>query len=279
MAAIVLSSVSLNSNAQGFYINAGLGYGFNAASQVIGTNYTKTTDGSGNTTTTTTNVKGSYAAGLNFGAIFGYMFNEHISGEIGINYLSGSTTTTTNSHTDSASSDVFTMGTKATMLRIIPAIKISGEPGTVTPYLKAGLVLGLSGKITNTVNGTSTTLGTSDVYAGTEEYTGGTSIGFMGAVGIDYKLSDMFSIYGEIGMIGATWAPTVMNVTAYTINGVDQLAQNNTSEKQTTFSSSTTTSSNVNPSPGSPTQSLQSFEPFSSWGINIGVHLTFVGKK
>ena len=87
--------ISMKSNAQGFYINAGLGFGMNAASQSLGDSYTATQtfggNGPGNVVGTFTNVKGSFGAGLNFGVGFGYMFTEHISGEIGLNFLSGTT--------------------------------------------------------------------------------------------------------------------------------------------------------------------------------------------
>src|ERR1035438_7821011 len=99
LAAIVLSSITVNSNAQGFYIDAGLGYGFNAVSQSIGDSYSSTNSGS-TFSSTDQNVKGSFGAGLNFGAAFGYMISEHIGAELGISYLSGSTIQITNTSND-----------------------------------------------------------------------------------------------------------------------------------------------------------------------------------
>src|ERR1017187_10309842 len=229
IAVAFLSLVSTNSNAQNFYISAGIGYGFQAASQALGTNYSSTT--SGNTfSESNANVTGSFGKGVNFGGAIGYMFSEHFGGEIGISYLSGSKISSTNNANQvSVESVAITNDASATMLRVIPALKIVGEAGKITPYARIGLVLGVSPTITANYNETDIytslfPIGTYDsTYSSTNKFTGGISIGFSVALGADLKLSNKVSIYGEVGMIAQTWAPTSSNYTSYFDNNIDQL--------------------------------------------------------
>jgi len=282
----ILSLISVNSNAQGFYIEAGSGYGWKAASQSIGDNYSFTNSGS-TFSSSDQNVKGSFGAGWNFGGAFGYMFSEHIGAELGISYLSGSNIQLTNNTNDVGNySTSRTITISGSMLRLNPTIKIGGEPGRITPYIKVGLVIGISPSITitndstysySTFYPTVTTIDT--VVAQTNKLSGGTSFGFSVALGADVRLNNLISLYGEIGMIGQTYAPTSGTLTSYTKDGADQLSTMTTSQKQITYVDSYTTSSSAPTNAALPSQQLKVYEPFSSWGINIGVHLTFGGNK
>jgi hypothetical protein len=279
---IMLSLVSKNSTAQNFYITAGLGYGFMAASQSLGDNYSYTS--SGNTISESDqSVKGSFGSGLNFGGALGYMFGEHLGAEIGVSYLSGSTiSSTSNTNFVTVSTTSISYSSSATMLRIIPSLKICGEPAKITPYIRVGLVLGISPTITTNSNETDTyTTGfgttTDTTIAITNKFTGGISIGFSVALGADLKLSDKVSIFGEIGMIAQTWAPTQSNYSTWTKNGVDQLASMTTSQKQTDYLDNYSTTSTVPTNTGLPSQALKQYAPFSSWGFNVGLHFNFGG--
>jgi hypothetical protein len=278
--AIFLFLVSTNSQGQNFYITIGIGYGLNAASQSIDSIYSGTNSGT-TSSSSSQNVKGSYGAGLNFGGAVGYMFSEHFGAEIGVSYLSGaSITSSTNTNLVSVQTDAVNNNTKGTMLRIIPALKICGESHKITPYARIGLVLGVSPTITTTITDITTTTNypyptITDTLNQTNKFSGGVSIGFSVAVGADIKLSKTISIYGEVGMIAQTWAPTQSAYTTWTINGVDQLSTMATNLKQFNYVSSYTTTSSVPPNTALPGQLLQQYSPFSSWGFNVGLHFNF----
>jgi outer membrane protein with beta-barrel domain len=278
---IVLSSISINSNAQNFYLGLGLGIGLNASSQTIGDDYTSTSTGS-SLTTTDQNVKGSFGAGMNYGGMVGYKISEHVSAELGVSYLSGSAIQITSNTTDVGNYSVSsTRNMTGSMLRIIPSVKISGKQNIFTPYIRMGLVIGLSPSVTITNDSTDsytnifqTPPTTDTVISQTTKLSGGISIGFMGALGLNYKLSNVISIYAEVEMIGQTYAPTTGEMTVNTKDGVDQLSGMTTSQKQTNYvdSYSTTIINNSIPS----TQ-LKFYEPFSSWGFHLGIQFTFMG--
>src|ERR1017187_3401574 len=201
--AIFVCLISLfegKSIAQGFYINAGGGYGLQMASLMVANN-----NSSSNGPNNHIGVYDSYGAGLNFGIAVGYQFSKHISAEINGNYLIGAYINNSNSQ-DSANKGNNTYKqvantARATMLRLIPAIKLSMLPDDFTPYIKAGVVIGLMPAITGNSTETdkySTTLPTitsSDtIYTKNYKYSGGASIGGMAAIGVDINVADFFMI-------------------------------------------------------------------------------------
>ena len=255
-------------HAQGFMLNAGLGYGMNAVSSMLGDEQTIPSSGG----TSHKLVKGSFGSGLNFGIGAGYMFNENIGAEIGFNYLMGSKTTITS--TDASSSPTVTNKDvwSAKMIRIIPSIVITAGDGKIRPYAKVGLVMGMGGKLTDDATSTDGTNNAEQV----DEYTGGTAIGFASSLGIHIGLSDNLMIFGELGMVGQAWAPKKDMVTKSTLNGTDVLGTMTTSQKETDFSDSYTDP--TSPNPGAPSQSLKFYVPMSSFGVNVGIHMAFGGK-
>ncbi len=78
--------------AQGFYAAVGGGYGFPAAEQ----EYLPSQTSSGFTSNSY-----SLGSGVNFEILGGYMWNKNMGAEIGISYLSGSSTTATDNEAGS----------------------------------------------------------------------------------------------------------------------------------------------------------------------------------
>jgi hypothetical protein len=62
-------------------------------------------------------------------------------------------------------------------------------------------------------------------------------------------------------------------VTTFTSNGVNELSALTTNQKLTDYLSSYITSSNT--SSGSPYQTTKIYLPFSSFGLNAGLHFSF----
>jgi opacity protein-like surface antigen len=259
--AIVATIVGMsgNVNAQGLYVDVGAGYGFNLACQTLGVNE------SANSIET---VKGSLGRGIIAGAGVGYMFNENIGAEINFNYLLGSKTTIKDETSTTGPADERTI--KATMLRINPAVKFTfGE--RIKPYAKFGVVVGVAGKTTETYTYYFENIKSEE----TEEHTGGIAIGLSGAAGADIMFGDKFGIYVEVASVGQSWASKKSEITKYDVNGVDQLANLTTSQKEKEFVDSYDPT--VTQNPDEPTKLTKIYAPFSSWGFNVGIHLALGG--
>ncbi len=108
----------------------------------------------------------SFGGGLSIGGTVDYGLNEHLSVEIGINYLTGnlitiedySTNTSNNTSFypgytyNNSNSNINTTDIKYTIkagsrVRFMPALKISSKTSTFTIYLKGGLVVGIGATI------------------------------------------------------------------------------------------------------------------------------------
>ena len=251
MVVVTFISTVIIANAQGAYVNVDVGYNLSAGSAVLGTN---------ETTSNEEIVKGSFGKGISFGLGVGYMFNENVGAEIGFSYLSGSKF----EFTDNDGTTSSTTEAKGKMMRITPALKVTaGE--SIKPYAKFGVVIGMAPKIEAEETG-STGFGGS--FTSTDELSGGMAIGLMGAAGVDFKLSDMISIFVELNSISQSWAPDKDKWThTESVGGLSD-SQSGTINYEDNISAS-----NTDPNVG-----LKMNQPFSSFGIHAGVKLSFGGK-
>ena len=247
---------------KGPYFVFGPGYGINSASQQFDFNITSDT-----ASADIEEVHGSFGKGLNFGVGFGVMLHENVSFELGLNYLKSSSITTTNTNNSVSPAYVITNVRKASMLRIMPALVISAGDGKITPYARVGLVVGMACKITPV----RTETGSKEIVK-KFEYSGGIPLGFASSLGLRFG-SGSVSCFGEFGMINQSWAPTKLVLKEYTYDGIDQLPGMTVSETETEYVDNYTNSPTVNDNV--PAQSVKKYFPFSSFGINAGLRITF----
>ncbi|MEI6816230.1 MAG: hypothetical protein WCL14_06440 [Bacteroidota bacterium] len=182
MAMVILLFATGNSFAQ-FYINLGVGYGYNkdyldSLIQVgpfvfNGTNTTNTINS--NTIYTSSGlysggatyiynkdeIHSKFGAGININGTVGYRFNENISLEVGFNYLPKTSINTetkiinnanninyssdTTYYTGVDETDYYYTIESSSRIRFLPSIKISAADSKITPYVKMGLVIGIGG--------------------------------------------------------------------------------------------------------------------------------------
>ena len=262
------------------YVSAGGGYGFSMApnSSFSATEYTRNTSSSATVDTyKISNGTGSFGRGLQFGATVGYMFSENIGAELNVGYLLGSKITSTDNELKNNGDTYSSTATaSANMLRLTPALRFSVGKDKLKPYMRVGLVIGVGSKISTTFssNDFHASNGKTDINESEMAVTGGVSMGFAAGVGVKYMFSEKVGIFAELGMISQAWAPSKSVLTKSTTNGVDNLPFLTTSQKETDYSSSYTTTSNIF-SPGLPSTALKQYTPFSSVGVNVGVHLSF----
>lgn len=224
----------------GLFVRANVGYGFEGLKTVQGVDVNRERG---------INIYGSGAPGLTLGAGVGYMFNKYVGLELGLTYTFG-VSKLSEIETDnrplgiSAAGQSFDLLTayvfqeythKTTQVRIIPAIVVRGGDGKVVPYAKVGMVVPVAGKTNTKVKGTlsSTEIPTSiagiplpipgfgpgvslagSVDAEAESF-GQFSLGFDATVGVDYKLNDKISLFGELNMVALTIKSKETKVTRY----------------------------------------------------------------
>lgn len=250
--AMIVTVGAYQINAQGLYINAGVGYGMAAGKSQVGSNITVAT------ATTEEGVYDSYGKGLNFGLGIGYMFNENIGAELGISYLMGSTI----DESITAPNFSGSTETKGKMIRLMPAVKIT-TGDDMKPYAKFGLVLGMGSKLEYDFSGSGDVGFGSGSVSETGEHSGGTSFGWMGAVGVEFPAGDKLSVYVELNNINLTWAPDEYEYT-YT----DNFGGSTTTETKTIKFEDT------DPDTDNSDVQLKEYSPFGSFGIGAGIKYT-----
>jgi hypothetical protein len=259
----VISLFANNLFAQGAYVNINAGYGLSMSSQNINGFYNYT---SGTNSVTKEQVNVSLGKGLNFGGAFGYMFNKNIGAELGVSYLIGGKSKETDTYTGGTTD--YTLSAK--MLRVIPSLIIASGLEGINPYAKFGLVIATGSTMydySDNDNG--------DVTKMKMKYSGGLGFGLYSGIGASFNLSDKMSLFGELNMINLSSAPTKSEITEETYNGTDVLPNLTTAEKETEYVDSYTYSTTT-PAPDSePAKALKQKYPFGSFGLNIGLKISF----
>jgi hypothetical protein len=258
--------IANNVTAQGPYACLNLGYGLGKSTMNLEawSFYNSTTTTS---TQTDEQIVVSLGKGLNFGGTIGNMFNENVGAELGINYLLGGKAKAKDEYPDGTTEYKF----YARMLRFIPAIVIAAGSDGINPYAKFGVVISTGSakyEWEDNDNG--------DLMIAKWKYSGGIALGFMGAVGALYPLNDNMSLFVEINTINQSYAPKKGELKEATVNGVDQLPDLTTSQKEVEFVKETTYDFEGGAPPSSePTEQLKQKLPLGSVGINFGIELRF----
>lgn len=257
-----------------FYINVGGGYNLGIATQSLLFNYEGTND-----IEKIENVKTSLGKGLNFGLNLGYMFNSNIGIDLQCSYLLGD-------ETSGESKDNFTYfninyydyekeSIKSQMFRVNPSIIIASGFDKLDPYAKFGVILGFGSITYNRLY---------EEYENNQlehkkivkwKMDGGMAFGISSALGLMYHISDLISVYGELNLVGMSYAPKKGVMTEYTVNGSDKLPNLTTYDKEIDFVDDITYDYDIPPSPAEPRKELKIYLPYSSIGFNIGVRFSF----
>jgi hypothetical protein len=271
----LLVSTFLTSNlfAQGMYVRLNAGYGMNAGAQNLDGFYNETSSyrSSNNSTDHTyEQINVSLGKGLNVGGALGFMFSANFGAELGVSYLLGGKSTATDTYNGSSYSETYEYTISAKMLRINPSLVLTTGAEGLSPYAKFGLVAGMGSILMEYMNNDD-----GDVYIEKTKLNGGTALGLTAALGVNYKLSESMSLFGEINMVNMSYAPTTGEITEATYNGANKLPDYTTNEKLTDFVDSYSYNSQDNQSENEPDQELKQKMPFGSIGVNLGLTIKF----
>ncbi len=270
---MIISLFSIAAYSQ-FYINVGGGYNLGIATQSLLANYESTND-----IEKIENVKTSLGKGLNFGLNLGYMINGNIGIDLQCSYLLGDEAT-------GESKDYYTfMNTnyydyeknsiKSQMFRVNPSIIIASGFDKLDPYARFGVILGFGSITFNRLY---------EEYENNQlehkkiekwKMDGGIAFGISSALGLMYHISNLISVYGELNLVGMSYAPKKGVMTEYTVNGSDKLPNLTTYDKEIDFVDDITYDYDIPPSPAEPRKELKIYLPYSSIGFNIGVRFSF----
>jgi hypothetical protein len=249
------------------YVQADFGFAFgldpSVANQV-------TTGSNGNLTNQTVEaVKVRLGTGMPFEVAGGYMFNEHFGIEMGIVFDLGFPTKVT----DNFGGVTSTTKLSATMLSLVPAVRAQMKAGPVIPYIRIGPEIGIMNNyITRGPVSTSTSAGTTSGERNTRDY-GGVAVGIKASAGVEYPLTKLISIFGEIQARAISFTPKHGKVTKYVVNGEDKMADLSTKQSKWDYVKTITFPDGI-PS-DQPDQLLRVTHSMSDAAIAFGVKFNF----
>ena len=278
-------------NSQKFYIRISAGYSFESGKTEFNnadpnglTGIMQSTDVTVNADGSSVNVKslnGTAGAGVKANITAGYMFNPYIGAELGISYFHGDKTMIGRLRSPQVVSE------ENTYLRgfdVAPGIFLTPNFKTINPYARMGLIVPVAGNLiietmARKPNGAGA--GTDLMVAAKSEVTAQFSVGYFGALGVNYPVTDNVSIFGEVEIKNLSIKSKSAEITEYATTAItngqsqlvpgQQLADLPIYEKQFDFTDaydqSTTTPPNQNAPRKIPTQSVNA----SGIGINVGV--------
>jgi len=260
------------------YVGARVGYGFGAQKYAVG--YTQTDD-------SRENIWGSMGQGLPMGLKLGYYFNDNLGIELGVNYWIGAEQTAADISAKSYDIGLglpvteFTNITtaKSSQLRILPQLVYKSDMGI---YGRFGMVIPVSGKtiVSSTTEFKLPVSGTPMKIEKETQYKGTFAIGFAGAFGYAYELSDNMHLFGEMEYISLTIKGKTSEITKSSTDGKDQLPSMDTYDKQTNYvdelnSSSNNGAYNNNPDMTKAQDELRTSTVYSSLRFNVGITMAF----
>ncbi|MBK0403604.1 outer membrane beta-barrel protein [Adhaeribacter sp. BT258] len=273
--------LSVEAPAQSFYAKLGGGYNFGLNSGIIfksteNTHYSDVANPANSQKYERVNLK--LGQGGIFGGSLGYMFNNNVGFELGINYLAGEKTTyksEVNYTSDNPSvlpySYSLTNTYQSQIVLVQPSLVIATDLPKLNPYTRIGLVIA-NGIIKHTQS-FSNSKGESEENK--FKYSGGAHLGLQAAIGLNFKLNDKISIFTEGTFNNINFAPEKGMLTKSTRNGVNQLPTLNTSQKEIKYEDDPTFNFPTQQSPSEPRTEFRQRFPISSIGLQTGIKYNF----
>jgi len=256
--------------AQGFYLRLGVGYAFPEAGQTIdGTGQPYNGSSNNSATTETYNLKAaSFSAGFQGTVALGYMLSKHAGIQLDANLgLAGKKYTfdDENVTVGGTPSNVSVIQQAKSPFIVMPALVLQtgGEPWNL--YCRMGLAVPISTKITeDQVISNAPGTGALEIDDYTFQIKNSFSLGFTAAAGVQYKLNDKVSIWGEISLLSMSVYIKESDLTNVTSNGQNIPLSQVSGPQMVKYSRNASTDSNMTVQPAYS-------QPFSNVGINIGI--------
>jgi hypothetical protein len=227
---IALLATSFTLSAQSMYlrlgVGGGIGLGYYAGNSFADRSTTQTSD---NYTVKSLGL----GTGFNANLAFGYMMNEYMGFELGLNEFFGLPRKTHSTLTTTFANQTLDDKWSGMMFQVVPAFILTPGLEKVNPYARIGFIIGVLPAIVENYTSTGTTAPESSVNESYRaKYYGGLAVGFTAAGGAQFTLNEKISLYAEIVFNGINYAPKKGKYTEWTIDGSDHLATATTKEKE-----------------------------------------------
>lgn len=278
---------------KGFYLRTGVGFiaqsgktEFNNADPNGITNIQQSTEiSTDGKTIDVKSLNGSMGGGFKFNLTGGYMFNEYVGAELGINYFNGST------ETIGKFTSPLLVSKETAYIRgidLMPAIYLTPNFKKLNPYARVGLVMTGAGKLyidTNVKKINGGGQGTDIVVAAQTEVKSNFSVGFGGAAGVTYPINKNLSLFSELEFRNFSIKSKSASIKSYETRAVtgtqsqlvsgQQLADLPVSSKEFIFTDNYSQSA-TSPAPtNEPRKIPTQFVNTSGFGLNFGIKYSF----
>ncbi len=246
-------------SAQSFYFKPLCGYGFGVQRQL----YTLTSYYYHENIDTSYSSYGyeskafSLGKGFEYGIALGKELTKYLSFELSTYYLKGKSPElivnelyTYDYYLDGQVNIKSTYLLNSKSLQFVPELKINGLKGNVLPYLKIGVIVGLTWIIENYEGYLTNTLPSTypfESWTYTLEYKMATSLGFTAGVGSDFKLFDNWYFFTEVKYNTLACILKHGEITEYEYRDIDKLETLTTSERYYDYVESYNDSDNNDP--------------------------------
>jgi hypothetical protein len=251
-----------------FYVKADFGITFGLDPVIL--NQTNTTSNETNTTTVSKAVSARLGSGMPIGVAGGFKFSKTFGVELGIDYNYGFSTKVNNLLNGESTK----ITVSASTLSVTPSVLAQFQTGLIFPYVRVGPEIAVVNNYRTLTVGLVSTFKTtgSTGERDTRDY-GGIAIGIKAAAGVEYPITKLVSIFGEVQARAISFFPKHGKVTKYTVDGVDQLSTLGTKQTKWDYVKSVTYPDQI--SNDQPNQFLRVSHAVSNVGLVVGVKLNF----
>lgn len=207
----------------------------------------------------------SLGQGVSYGLNGTLMFNQHLGVGLDLAALKSSSIDVQDQYTNS---DIYYY-LRSSAVRIAPNVVVStADSGAVILYAKFGMVF----QSTNIEYAIDEVISDSSVGQ-RYEFDTPMSIGLTSALGIEVRLTDNFSVFGELNNVNVSVTPDKAELVYFNNNGVDELSLQIENDVTTNYVDSYIDNGTFDPDVAD-TQ-LKFNLPFNSVGLKIGAKLSF----
>ncbi|HUH26929.1 outer membrane beta-barrel protein [Gelidibacter sp.] len=229
-------------------------------------------------------LNGTVGAGVKANATIGYMFNPYIGAELGVSYFHGDKTLIGRLRSPQVVSE------ENTYLRgfdVAPGIVLTPNFKTINPYARMGLIVPIAGELnieTRAKQANGGGPGTDILVEAKSEVKASFSVGYFGAMGLNYPVNDNLSIFAEVEIKNLSIKSKSAEITEYATTAISkgqsqlvpgqQLSDLPIYEKQFEFTDDYTQSSTTTPNQNEPRKIPTQFVNASGTGINFGIRFT-----
>ena len=210
--------------------------------------------------------KGSYGAGL-WGKIgLGTMLTQNFGFELETSYLAGRPQESYFNMFVDDRSDKFTTESFSRMLAFAPSFLVRAKGNLISPYAKAGILIGRPKLIQETTRVFPPGQG---VYTSTFEVTGKTAFGLQGGLGAHIKITEKLSLFSEVTFAMLSFTPVKGKAVSYIAYGEDHVHSLSESQKTVDYVPSYSTSEEGD---AHKPRKVHNYPlPFNSVGIQVGL--------